>query len=60
MREACSDASEAENRGPWDLPQPVPRAHHTLLIEHASLVRGTVGADSVPIPEFAVHYDPFF
>ena len=30
--------SDAENRDPWDLPQPVPRAHHTLLIEHASLV----------------------
>ena len=39
-----SDASDAENRDPWDLPQPVPRAHHTLLIEHASLVSASAGS----------------
>ena len=42
--EACSDASDAENRDPWDLPQPVPCACHTLLIDHASLVSASAGS----------------
>ena len=42
--EACSDASDAENRDPWDLSQPVPCACHTLLIDHASLVSASAGS----------------
>ena len=37
MTEACSDASDAENRDPWDLPQPVPRASAGSLAAHAGL-----------------------
>ena len=46
MTEACSDASDAENRDPWDLPQPVPRASHSPHppIEHARLISISAGA----------------
>ena len=47
VTEACSDVSDAENRDPWDLPQPVPRAshaRHTLPIEYASLVSASAGS----------------
>ena len=46
MTKVCSDPSDAENRDPLDLPQPVPRA--SLLphppIEHASLIYTLAGS----------------